>query len=187
MFVHVQAAARQREIDDERAKDRELSNAAARRTLAKRFGDLADTELAAAAKKLGSECWTRWGAFCVNKKRICDFTGVDVVLSLRQAVWLCELVDRTEQKSEQVRENLKASDADVDWSDDEVGRAVETLTWADHDRATSENGLGWSKADSSRGHWCNAMIRAGGTDKMIGIDAARAIVGKYRNQLARGE
>ena len=158
----------------------------ARRKLAKRFGDVSDADLVSVAKSVGMACLAQWGAFCVNKRKMHEFTSVHPV-SLVQAAWLLELVDQTTAKAVSVRENLKAGVQDVDWPDDEVARAVADLTFEDSDRAGEANGRGWSKADSSRGHWCAGMVRNGGADRDIGIDAARSMVGKYGRQLGKRE
>ena len=182
-----ETARRNREVQREQDQDRELRADIARRKLVTRFGDQADADLIAAAQTEGRKTWQHWHSFCVSKRRMAEFTNAGARISLAQAVWLTELVDQTVAKAEHLRDNLVASDAAVDWPDDEVASAVESLCWHDMDQAREENGEGWSKADSSRGHWCNGMIRNGGADKMIGIDAARSLVGKYHRQLERGE
>lgn len=183
---HQRIVDQQARIDEDiRRREKEGKRDFTRGKLITRFGDQADTDLVAAAQREGMATLTQWGAFCVNKAKMHTFTAADAKISLVQAVWLTELVDQTTTKAETTRNNLKASDNAVDWSDDDVVSAVERLTWDDHDRAGIENGLGWSKADSSKGHWCWGMIKRGGADRMIGIDAARAIVGKYAGQLGR--
>nr|WP_295884160.1 hypothetical protein [uncultured Devosia sp.] len=175
---------------EEQAKAREakdLKRSNARNKLVDRFGTLADTDLIAAAQAQGRATWQQWHGFCVSKKRICEFSAIDARISLSQAAWLTELVDQTSAKAAHLRDNLTASNNAVEWSDDEVADAVESLCWHDMDQATEENGAGWSKADSSKGHWCSGMIRNGGADRSIGIDAARSVVGKYSRQLAKGE
>ena len=148
---------------------------------------MADADLIAAAQAEGRKTWQHWHSFCVNKRKLSEFSDIDARISLTQAVWLLDLVDQTTAKAATLRDNLTASDDAVDWPDDEVAAAVESLCWADHDQAREENGAGWSKADSSRGHWCAGMIRMGGANRGIGIEAARAVVGKYSKQLAKGE
>lgn len=175
---------------EEQAKVREekdTKRAFARRVLVERFGDMADAELVAAAQAEGRKIWQQWHSFCVQKRRLLDFSATDARISLTQALWLMEIVDLTAKKAATQRETLVARDDAVDWSDAEVVRAVEFLTTHDSDQASVENGLGWSKADSSKGHWCAGMIRNGGADRSIGIDAARAVVGKYASQMQRGE
>lgn len=181
------AAQRTREVMREQDVDREQRTESARRKLAARFGDLVDTDLIAAAQAQGRATWQQWHSFCVNKKRMLEFSAIEARISLAQAVWLTELVDQTAAKASHMRDNLSASDNAVDWLDDEVVAAVESLCRHDSDQAREGNGVGWSKAHSSRGHWCMGMIKNGGADRMIGIDAARALVGKYSKQLARGE
>lgn len=179
-----ETARRNREIQREQDEDRELRADIARDKLTSRFGEKSDADLAAAAQAAGRACWSQWHNFCVQKRKFIAFIG-EVPITLGQAVWLMDLVDQTEAKAAKTRDNLVSSEAAVDWSDEEVARAVETLTVHDSDQASEENGFGWSKADSSRGHWCMGMIRLGGADHNIGIDAARSIVGKYARQLKR--
>ncbi|QYO75617.1 hypothetical protein [Devosia salina] len=181
-----ETARRNREMQREQDQDRELRADIARRKLVDHFGDQTDTDLISAAQAAGRACWQKWHNFCVNKRKMAEFTNVDARISLAQAVWLTELVDQTARKAEHLRDNLTASDNAVDWPDDQVVSAVESLCWADHDQAREENGEGWSKADSSKGHWCHGMIKSGGANRSIGIDAARAIVGKYSRQLEKG-
>lgn len=176
----------QQAVDKEerqRREERDRRREQARAKLIDRFGSMTDGELIAAAKKEAGHELFLWSAFCVNSKRMWSFANPGTPLSLIQAIWLTELVDRTRQKVNDARENIVAKPDAVDWSDADVVRAVETLTEDDMDRASSENGIGWSKADSSRGHWCRGMIRRGGADRMIGIDAARQILRKYEKQL----
>lgn len=167
------------------AKDMKRSNA--RRKLIDRFGDQADADLITAAQTEGRKIWQQWHSFCVGKKKLLEFSAMDARISLTQAAWLLDLIDQTSVKAAHLRDNLTASNNAVEWSDDEVADAVESLCWHDMDQATEENGAGWSKADSSKGHWCSGMIRNGGADRSIGIDAARRVVGKYSRQLAKGE
>lgn len=181
------AAQRTREIMREQDVDRELRTDIARNKLIERFGAMSDTDLILAAQAAGRSTWQQWHSFCVNKKRLLEFTNVDARISLTQAVWLLDLVDQTSAKAAHVRDNLVASDTAVDWPDEDVAAAVESLCRADHDQARVENGAGWSKAHSSKGHWCMGMIKNGGADRDIGIDAARALVGKYSRQLAKRE
>lgn len=183
----VVVAQRNREIQREQDADRELRTDIARGKLVERFGGLADTDLTAAAQAAGRACWQQWHSFCVSKRRLLEFSAVEARISLAQAVWLTELVDQTAVKAEHLRDNIKSSDDAVDWPDDDVAAAVEILCWSDHDQAREENGAGWSKAHSSKGHWCHGMIRNGGADRSIGIDAARSMVGKYSRQLQKGE
>lgn len=180
-----EVARRNREITREQDADRELRVDAARVRLVERFGDLADTDLVASAQSSGRACWQQWRSFCVSKKRLLELSAVDARISVVQAAWLIDLVYQTTVKAECVRENLKAGDNEVDWPDADVVRAVESLCWSDTDQAREENGQGWSKADTSKGHWCAGMIKMGGANRSIGIDAARAIVGKYSRQLGR--
>lgn len=179
------AAQPKREIMREHDTDRELRTDIARGKLIEPFGTLADGDLIAAAQGEGRKCCQQWHAFCVNKKRLLEFSAIDARISLAQAVWLPELVDRTTAKALHVRENLIATDTAVDWSDDDVVSAVDVLTWADRDQAGEENGAGWSKADSSRGRWCARDDQNGAADRMIDIDSARSMVGKYSRQLKR--
>jgi hypothetical protein len=181
-----ETARRNRQIQREQDEDRELRTDIARRKLISHFGDLADPDLIAAAQAEGRKTWQQWHSFCVSKKRLLEFSGIDARISLSQAAWLLDLVDQTTAKAAHLRDNLTASDNAVDWTDDEVAAAAESLCWHDMHQATEENGAGWSKADSSKGHWCHGMIKRGGADRMIGIDAARAIIGKYARQLQKG-
>jgi hypothetical protein len=183
--AQAEAARRFREAEREQDEDRQLRADIARRKLICRFGSMADTDLITAAQAAGRACWQQWHSFCVNKKRLLEFTNVDARISMTQAAWLLDLVDQTTAKAEHLRDNLIASDNAVDWSDDDVTAAVESLCWHDSDQAREANGAGWSKADSSRGHWCHGMIKRGGADRSIGIDAARGIVGKYNRQLTK--
>lgn len=180
---HVAQVQREEEVEARELK--ELKRQGARAKLVTRFGAVADPDLITAAQMEARTCWQQWHSFCVSKKRLLEFSAIDARISLSQAVWLTELVDQTAAKAEHVRDNLVASDAAVDWCDDEVVGAVESLCWHDMDQATEENGSGWSKADSSKGHWCHGMIRLGGPNRDIGIDAARAILGKYSRQLKK--
>ncbi|GLQ53620.1 hypothetical protein [Devosia nitrariae] len=180
------AREQQQAINDEDLERREMRDRRrniARVKLTARYGEMTDGELIAEAKREGRNLLREWGAFCVNSKRMWSFTTIDAPLSLLQAVWLTELVDRTRDKVAAARENIVAKGNAVDWHDDQIVLAVEFLTDDDMDRASSENGVGWSKADSSRGHWCRGMIRRGGADRDIGIDAARQILRKYEKQL----
>ena len=182
-----ETARRNREVQREQDLDRENRIDIAHSKLISRYGNLADPELIASAQASGRECWQQWRSFCVSKKRFVEFSAIDARISLAQAAWLLDLVDQTEAKATHVRDNLTASGTEVDVPDDEVVAAVESLCWSDSDQATEENGAGWSKAHSSKGHWCHGMIKSGGANRDIGIDAARNIVGKYTKQLARGE
>jgi hypothetical protein len=181
------ARAQQQAVSEDQRQHREMRDRKrqrARETLTARYGAMTDGELVDAAQREARRLYYEWGAFCTNSKKIYSFVATGQI-SLIQAVWLTELVDSTKEKVAAARETIVAKEDAVEWSDEEVILAVERLTEDDRDRAGVENGVGWSKADTSRGHWCWGMIRRGGADRDIGIDAARQILSKYAKQLGR--
>lgn len=91
---------------------------------------------------------------------------------------LCDAADlkiaRTSRKIE--------ANGGVDWPEDVVIRAVELLTLWDVDGAEDANGVGWSAAHSSSGHWCyGALQDPRYRDRALML--ARHLIGHYIGQL----
>jgi len=93
---------------------------------------------------------------------------------------ICEAADR-----KIAGRNTEAStkSGGVDWSDEIVIRAVKVLTEADDDHAEQRNGIGWSAAHSSTGHWCYGAL---GDDRYRenALKLARLLVAHYVDQLS---
>lgn len=130
-----------------------------------------------------------WGEFAVRKQRLRellehhDDPDTDD-LSLNMVRELLELCASTRQKHVGMLATAKNQERPgVDWPDADVEAALRLLTGRDGDRASIENDLGWSKADSPSGHWAYAMLDI---DRELAIKVGRWIVGKYaRTQLGR--
>jgi hypothetical protein len=91
---------------------------------------------------------------------------------------------KTEKRAQKrlVEAQALPAESDLEWTDDEVRRAVKFLTSNDGDHASVANDRGWSSSDSAAGHWCAKML----TDpehSATALQAARSLVGKYCRQL----
>lgn len=131
-------------------------------------------------------CLDRFGEFAAKKALLRDaVTNPDETLSDAAAIGrVLDAVAATDEKHRHqlwVATHAHATLQDVDWPDDVVEAAVIALTARDHDHAREDNGVGWSKATSSPGHWCSMMLRE---DRRIAIKVARGLVGNHRRQLA---
>ncbi len=93
---------------------------------------------------------------------------------------ICEAADR-----KIAGRNAEASTktGGVDWSDETVIRAIEILTDADDDHAEQRNGIGWSAAHSSAGHWCHGALREE-RYRENALKLARLLVAHYVDQLS---
>jgi hypothetical protein len=118
-----------------------------------------------------------WGEFVPNKEKMREL--VDQPVSMNQ-FWTLPKYMRALDKKLLAMQNYVGKGEPVDWPEHHVEHAVRVLTSLDQDRASEENTLGWSKATSSVGHWCNALLKI---DRDRAIAVARFIVGKHKKQL----
>jgi hypothetical protein len=114
--------------------------------------------------------------------------ALSLPITRRSLTDIHELTVAAEKKiaANNVRYGEKYADAagGVDWADDVVVRAVETLTGLDDDYAEERNGIGWSAGHSSAGHWCHGALQ----DERYRTNAlklARVLVASYIDQLSR--
>lgn len=68
----------------------------------------------------------------------------------------------------------------ADWPHENIAAGIRHLTEADSDNAELQNGRGWSKADTSAGHYLNALLATHYDDA---VERARYIIGAYEKQL----
>lgn len=70
----------------------------------------------------------------------------------------------------------------ADWPHEKIAAGVRHLTAADGDNAELQNDRGWSKADTSAGHYLNALLATHYDDA---VERARYIIGAYEKQLRK--
>lgn len=130
-----------------------------------------------------------WGDFASDVRRLREIvsTAPTALLSTYARTEITAARRKTERRASvrlaKARLEVDAGGAEtVDWSDDEVIRAVRFLTSSDFDHASIANDRGWSSSDSAAGHWCAKMLidHAHG---QTALKAARQLVGKYTRQL----
>lgn len=133
----------------------------------------------AEAQALGRQCLATWGLFAHQKVKMREWVEAPRLIRW-QIDALKSAVRETERKA--TRRSVEAADTKggVEWPDDRVEAAIRYLTGHDEDHAAYRNDIGWSSADSSNGHWCNAMLSV---DRPLAIAVGRVLVAKYQRQL----
>lgn len=124
---------------------------------------------------------TRWGEAVVKGRRLVELLDIDR-LRLAELVEIESLNKLTTKKVEEREAKARSLTAGVgvDWSADTVVAGIKALTQADQDRAQHRNDIGWSKADSSNGHFCYGMLEE---DRELAVKMGRSIIGPYARQL----
>lgn len=123
----------------------------------------------------------RYGDSVPGRARLARLLSLPITRSNLGDIYdICDAADR-----KNAGRNVEAAEkaGGVDWPDEIVIRAVEILTEADDDHAEQRNGLGWSAAHSSPGHWCYGALR---DERYHGnaLKLARLLVGHYVDQLS---
>lgn len=173
------------EADRKRREAWEAGRPAREEAERKRQEEVAARRLAqqTAAHDQAAECLRRWGELCHQKARLRELAEMPIAdLWYPEFKEIGQLVAKTELKVRARRVAAENDDAPgVSWPEHIVVAAVEHLTYVDDDHAEVANNRGWSRADSSVGHWCAGELTGG--DRELALRAARRLVGKYRVQL----
>lgn len=132
----------------------------------------------------GRALLSKWKAFVVKPDRMRELTAPEWLDRL-EFNELERLINRTRTKESEYLSGYSFRRRGLDpvpWPDDVVARSVRFLTACDNDQAALANDAGWSKSDTSAGHFCCVLLD---TDFDLAVKKARRFVGRYEGQLRK--